>query len=263
MLQCLVCEDWLHESCTSLRPSKDIHDTDKPGRQVCDGPLVDPDAFELFICNECVRRPANTPLRNYIGCKGWIACLPEDANAVLPDSVDDIPALKVRARGAGWEHTWRVYGLENGVTGDVSLQTVTAEHGPTVQQTDDTVPNVQANSLMKRKAEADTLVDTSQAKEEPPAKKSKPANGLIVADDFDEVEQLGSLGADAEPVVPALTTQAGEECTMAPVPLFAQDGARQEARLDIYLTERFRDRICRCRDVSVPLGHRCVESRLC
>ncbi|PWN91413.1 hypothetical protein FA10DRAFT_300027 [Acaromyces ingoldii] len=112
MFQCLVCEDWLHESCTSLRPT-----LSRPGDgredQAADGPLLDHDSFDLFICDTCVRKPECTVLRDYIGARGWAVCLPTNANE-LPKEWDGLPARDVVAAVAGWEMPYRIMGLNDG-----------------------------------------------------------------------------------------------------------------------------------------------------
>ncbi len=70
MFQCIVCEEWLHESCTSLRPSSS---TTTPEAEP---PLIDHDLFDLMICDACVRKPGNDVLRRYAGAKGWMTLAP-------------------------------------------------------------------------------------------------------------------------------------------------------------------------------------------
>ena len=53
MYQCLVCEDWLHESCTHRG-------------------LVKSADFECFVCDGCVTKPENAVLRDYCGAPGWL-----------------------------------------------------------------------------------------------------------------------------------------------------------------------------------------------
>jgi E3 ubiquitin-protein ligase UBR7 len=117
MFQCLVCEDWLHESCTSLRPSKQGDDINNADRQLADGPLVDHESFDLFICSECSRKPGNEVLQQYLGRKGWIVCLREGE-----EDVKNIRSINVEAVGTDWTEKWKVYGLigEEG-SGNVSI----------------------------------------------------------------------------------------------------------------------------------------------
>lgn len=59
MFQCLLCENWLHESCVSLRP-----DRVKP-------PLLEHTDFDTMICGACAA--GETALHPYIGVRGFIA----------------------------------------------------------------------------------------------------------------------------------------------------------------------------------------------
>ncbi|WFD00539.1 RING-type E3 ubiquitin transferase [Malassezia yamatoensis] len=56
MYQCLVCEDWYHESCTVLGTSPPLND----------------EMFEHLICDACVQRTDADLLRQYAGAKGWM-----------------------------------------------------------------------------------------------------------------------------------------------------------------------------------------------
>lgn len=89
MFQCLVCEEWFHETCTSLRPA--------PKEQISDGqgaseatstappdeegppPLISHEAFDSLICDVCVRR--HPILHHYVGQKQWGVCLEADGRA--------------------------------------------------------------------------------------------------------------------------------------------------------------------------------------
>lgn len=79
MFQCLVCEDWFHESCTSLT----TNDIDQGRGHVIDrqAPLIAHESFDSFICDACVRE--NRPLLHYVGKEGWGACLE------IPDGIKE------------------------------------------------------------------------------------------------------------------------------------------------------------------------------
>lgn len=229
MFQCLCCEDWLHESCTSLRPGKDNEDIDSTDRHLADGPLVDHDSFELFICNECVRRPGNETLMSYVGHRGWIVCLPADDHQFLPDSVDDIPAISVKASGKEWSQAWKVYGLVAGTTTSLDTKAPKASAEPIA-------------TLSKRGRE-ELGSDGEDAK--------RPKLGLQVSDSFSNASQDGDGLVDG-PVVQDDDT----ECVGGMPPLFTAPEAKP-CRLDVYLTESFRERLCHCKGVSGARGRHC------
>lgn len=104
MFQCIVCEEWLHETCTSLRPKRATHHhQDSDGVQTKSAgeptssseaqpsspkdasvtnqdddppPLISHEAFDTLICDPCVRK--YPILHHYVGTKQWGACLQLD-----------------------------------------------------------------------------------------------------------------------------------------------------------------------------------------
>lgn len=62
MFQCLVCEEWLHESCTSL-----VQNNHR---------MLNQSQFDTIICDACVRAKEADLLRSYIGQRGWMVVLP-------------------------------------------------------------------------------------------------------------------------------------------------------------------------------------------
>ncbi|UZJ57044.1 hypothetical protein CBS101457_006364 [Exobasidium rhododendri] len=225
MFQCLCCEDWLHESCTSLRPSREIDDIDSLTRDLADGPLVDHDSFEQFICNECVRQPGNEALLDYLGHKGWIVCLPT-GEQYLPDSIDDIPAIKVEASGKGWSHSWKVFGL-------IGWHNLTADEAATNEEGAAAAAAAVRAEITKRKLE-----DGLNQK----AKRARVSEGIQVLDSFSDVDQ-----DEEEDEALLIYEKEDEDCTAGKPPLFARPDAKP-LRLDIFLTESFRERICRCKN---------------
>lgn len=94
MFQCLVCEEWLHETCTSLRPRRKAAQTkDQPLATAAidpqsdsavatpinpafedPPPLIEHEAFDSHICDPCVRK--HPILHHYVGTRSaWGACL--------------------------------------------------------------------------------------------------------------------------------------------------------------------------------------------
>lgn len=221
MFQCLVCENWVHESCSSLRPGKDMDDIDNPNRDLADGPLVDYDSFDLFICSDCVCKPGGEVLKLYLGHRGWIVCLPTGPGRILPESVDDIPAIEVEAKGQGWSHFWKVYGLQ--------------------KQQDSTKGLIEeVPASIKRKAEI-SIQDGIEAK------RVRTQNGLQVSDSFSDVSQEDQ---DAGDFVVVKGEEEEEEICIAPDVALFEDPKSKPVRLDVFLTEDFRERICRCKGVS-------------
>ena len=226
MFQCLCCEDWLHESCSSLRPSKHIDDVDSANRSLAEETLVDHDQFELFLCNECVCKPGNEVLKSYVGHKGWIVCLPTCEDQYLPDAVDDIPALTVMAKGKDWSHPWRVYGL---------AQEVVADGKDTQAEPQEALQPVASS---KRQADGQ---DEGGA-----VKRARATNGLQVCDTFSDSSQADDDDGRPDLVV---VQEGAEPCVGGQAPLFAAPDAKP-VRLDVFLTETFRERLCRCKSVS-------------
>ena len=66
MFQCLVCEEWYHESCTALvRP-------DRMKTRV-----LSQDQFDTMICDTCMRSSKGQLLRLYAGMPGWQVIVPK------------------------------------------------------------------------------------------------------------------------------------------------------------------------------------------
>ncbi|PWN38082.1 uncharacterized protein FA14DRAFT_159821 [Meira miltonrushii] len=247
MFQCLICEDWLHESCTSLRPHKsplEASESQSPNRSISDGPLVDHESFELFICHECIQKPTNYILRRYLGAKGWIICLPEGPNQILPKEIDGIPAIPVVAKGEGWTSSWKVYGLLNGTT-------LAQEKEPVQAKVEQPLPTTMPNEgETKRKASEEPSQEDGKSEK----RARKDINGLSVLDNFSDADNESVGGADA-PLIPVSADKLEELdiCIEPDVPLFVQE--EKVARLDIFLTESFRDRICRCKRCAPDWTH--------
>lgn len=243
MFQCLDCEDWLHESCTSLRPERSSTEPKSTIRSISDGPLVDHESFELFICHECIQKPNNRVLRHYLGAKGWIICLPEGPNQFLPKEIDGIPAIPVIAKGEGWTSSWKVYGLLNGTT--------SAQEKEVVKIKDELpLPNADPSEReTKRKAIEEPNDDITKSEK----KARKDINGLCVLDNFSDADDE-SVGGDV-PLIPVSVNKLQELdiCTEPDIPLFVQE--EKVARLDVFLTESFRDRICRCKSCQPDWAH--------
>lgn len=88
MFQCLVCEDWFHEGCTSLTPQDADPESIMPEQRL--PPLIAHESFDSFICDACVRH--NPLLIHYIGKDQWGACLKllpkKEGDAVASDGFE-------------------------------------------------------------------------------------------------------------------------------------------------------------------------------
>ncbi|CAO1627521.1 unnamed protein product [Parajaminaea phylloscopi] len=96
MFQCLVCEEWFHESCTSLRPAKMLQQAsgqdggeDRLGELTGPPPLISHENFDSLICDHCVR--SHPILHHYLGKPQWGVCveasLAQDDQSALPRMV--------------------------------------------------------------------------------------------------------------------------------------------------------------------------------
>ncbi|KAJ1018869.1 hypothetical protein NDA16_004672 [Ustilago loliicola] len=135
MFQCIVCEEWLHESCTSLRPvsantsnapvaasTSTASDTEqaKPTSTAAETelPLIDHDLFDLMICDACVRKPGNDILRRYAGARGWMVLAPIQDVGDVKDH-DGLAKIQVpteeelREGGGPYRNgrSWQIFGL--------------------------------------------------------------------------------------------------------------------------------------------------------
>ena len=88
MFQCLVCEEWFHESCTSLYP------------KVASKPLISQDDFDTMICDACIRKEKTALLQTYLGQPNWLMVLPNERSwdVIGLSPAHDISAPSKRAR---------------------------------------------------------------------------------------------------------------------------------------------------------------------
>ncbi|CCF52007.1 hypothetical protein NDA11_000808 [Ustilago hordei] len=136
MFQCIVCEEWLHEGCTSLRPVSGnafnqsaaasaptdpiITEEVKPGSTAAETevPLIDHDLFDLMICDACVRKPGNEILRRYAGARSWmvLAATQDVAEVKEHDGLAKIQVPTEEELGEGGGpycngRSWQIFGL--------------------------------------------------------------------------------------------------------------------------------------------------------
>lgn len=286
MFQCLACEEWLHESCTSLvpssstsfpsisgtasaaadavQPNKDSNSTSAPGADATeesspDDALIDHDAFDLMLCDACVRAPANAVLRHYVGVSGWAAVLPA-TKAPAPSTEWD--GTKVQGRGE-----WVVVGLkedaaeesgageaEPGTQVDASIPMTTA--GP---------PNTADEGVGSKDAPTTTTTtngetDAAQSQSRPAKRVSSPTPDAssTAGDQPPPLKRARPETAENTGSTTAAPASAGK-CRLPPLLPVAKESESASAedskdekhpRLDIFLAPDFRDRICRCEAVS-------------
>ena len=82
MYQCLVCEDWLHQSCTALAPGPKTS-----------APLLAAHTFDTLICDRCMRQEGAGLLRDYACAPGWIVL---DEHGVMDTSPQTRPSKRLR-----------------------------------------------------------------------------------------------------------------------------------------------------------------------
>jgi len=130
------------------------------------------------------------------------------------ESVKGAPSITVEAKGDDWTQSWQVYGM-------------IAEDEPGAQP-----------ELLKRKAEDD-------AHKEGPSKRVKEQDDVPESTINANGEEHAALDQDVKKEV-------AEICTKHEGSLF--DGSEtRSARLDVYLSEDFREQFCRCEQVSLSL----------
>lgn len=320
MFQCIVCEEWLHESCTSLRPavakslevkgddsSKDSSELTstsstapsaaQAGHADLESPLIDHDLFDLMICDACVRRPSNAILRDYAGARGWMVLAPsQDVVDVMEH--DGIQRIQIpteeELREAGGLYrdgrSWQIFGLameaERALTqtevsaaadgallssvADLARSSVAEAASEASLDTAAAVIDVDTKAEDAPKGEAaDTVLDTAQGSgnverrdgkrraedevkdggsEESGSKRMKVENAKPPQD---AIEALSSLPQDEQcklpeglAVVTSLPESKVDEWT--PALSLEADSRASHQRYDIFLSEDFRDRICRC-----------------
>lgn len=211
MLQCLVCEDWLHAACVGLPHSDDDDDPTKP---LCQ------DDFDQLVCWRCVQgsQDVRRVMTRYAGVEG---------TGVLLLAPEATVFGRVRSSDTDDDDEGTVKGDDEGEAVEASAETTT-----------------EPQSEGKRKAADD-------AAEEPAAKRVKAAGTAATAgpsasgatEDGDAVptgkapDAQDPASCRAPPVVPA---------DASPLVKLERGGARP----NVYLEEGFMDRWCRCREVS-------------
>ncbi|GAC99055.1 zinc finger protein Mlo2 [Pseudozyma hubeiensis SY62] len=298
MFQCIVCEEWLHESCTSLRPNAagnltddavksstaQTSSADRPNPEA-EPPLIDHDLFDLMICDACVRKPGNDILRHYAGAKGWMVLAPS-SDVIEIAHHDAIAKIQVptqeelREGGGPYKdgRSWQIFGLaveqERALTQD---DVAAAADGALLSSVADLARSTMATAseMMEGSSAADAAAAPVKGEPEAPLQSTSSTigndekrDGKRRADeDVDESEsKRAKIEAEAsEPSIP-IAEVTGEQttCTLPEAlavvsslpdskvdewtPALSEPSTASGAqhRYDIFLSEDFRDRICRC-----------------
>lgn len=292
MFQCIVCEEWLHESCTSLRPAplpKPVSGDDETGKASAasttatrsadpamppsatepEAPLIDHDLFDLMICDACVRKPGNELLRRYAGARGWmIVATSQDAGEA--GQYDGVASIQVpteeelqNAGGPYQGRSWRIFGLavepeqaltqeEVSAAANGALLKSVAEIARSSGGLPSTRPekeeqgnahgaaaeiSLQGAGLAekkdgKRRAEDDPKDDQTAGEGSKRVKLEAADAGCTLPEGLSMIAKLGASVVDEW--VPALSSEASE--------------TKPSQRCDVFLSDDFRDRICRCAD---------------
>ncbi|KAK0533703.1 hypothetical protein OC842_002890 [Tilletia horrida] len=260
MFQCLICEDWLHESCTSLKRSGKEGGSDADETPV----LLDHELFEHLICDACVRTH-KTALLPYSGTRGWLFCLPErvpanmlNASLKKEDTKSTWDDQPVRTFHDGME-SWRVFGLPAGtLTSDEAAASAAmgteSLSAPAAANADET-----SNTVVISSAQA-SITDSSSSPTASSSNGKKRALSPEVATATDGSNegagpskrvklQDGDAPASTVPTAPAEAA-----CRRPPDGGLLRDIDQlpEDVRLDLFLMPTFRERICRC-DKCLPI----------
>ncbi|PWN51149.1 zf-UBR-domain-containing protein [Violaceomyces palustris] len=294
MFQCLVCEEWLHESCTSLRPKQDRGVPAEVGEGVRDGdgddegppPLVDHECFDLMICDVCVRRDGNQLLRRYAGCRGWIVLLPEEEEdekskgkrpqasrdelesftVMLGETLPTLTRTDPECKEGGRERSriWRVFGLqiqdENALSTIPEVSEPQSRNSVRLEVEDSERPDgeegedggrTKSGSDLKR----GTLNPNENEEEEAEGGR---ANKRMKTKQESEVQGESDTNESADPTtegicrLPRTLAEIDSAPTSRPSPWSpsedqsTDESSKSKQRLDIFLSEDFRKRICKC-----------------
>ena len=232
MVQCVVCEDWYHESCLNLRTrpnerhttpehlvneSSNVDDGDSNASNDLPSPLLPSSTYDSLICGTCVVR--NDTLRRWAGTPGimMIARKEGDEESTL---VED----------GGVDPRWEVLnGKDDVVEAVVGMEKDERKHerkdGPL-----DACGN-EERSAKRPRTESSSVIAPSAVSPVLPAESSTPCLGP-------------PMNSTAQKVLSRL---------LDPTPASEKSGMGFIGEGDIFLTEGWRERWCRCPTVLLPL----------
>ncbi|KAG9026356.1 hypothetical protein FRB95_008920 [Tulasnella sp. JGI-2019a] len=251
MAQCLACEDWYHESCLNLfgrtdaralksSPTKGRVPTSSPPPRSSEPPsseyeydddeedeedgtkLIPASGYECIICGPCVAKIPG--LRRWAGTKGVQMIINRNSKSPTLDS----SPMKASGSGAVDFGGWEVLGEDFTV-----MEDPTATAGATATTSD-------ASSQKKRSASSAT-----QLTEEPPTKKFRLENGAPSTKSSCRAPPMNEL---AQRVFTQLDwREKGDDDALEVTEPDAVEGEG-----DIFLSEGWRERWCRC-DQCLPV----------
>jgi hypothetical protein len=209
MYQCLACEEWYHESCTSLGPKAAVNAEKRPVDNTSEDPnvapsssqikpeepqmLLDSDQVDTFVCSNCVIDSSKSDvLLHYIGTEGFAAILPADVLALEGGNAVErggVPVTFVEVRdGNGDAAGMKKYAVL-GASQDASPESSGAVVLPATSTSKDTLASPQEGEQIsagnKRKAEGGLDIDadipsSSSIDAERDAKRAKIAESSLV-----------------------------------------------------------------------------------
>ena len=233
MVQCVVCEDWYHESCLNLRTrpkersptpersaneTNDVGDMDSNASNDLPSPLLSSSTYESLICGRCVL--GNDTLRRWAGTPGIMMVIREDCNE---------PSTLIEDGGV--DPLWKVLNGKAGVR-DVLVGMEKDER--------------------KRECE-DEALDVCED-EERAAKKPRTdsTSSNIPLSVVSSVSQIESRTPCLAPPVNFMAQQVLNHI-LHPNPTTREKGVGLIGKGDIFLTEGWRERWCRCPKVPFSL----------
>ncbi|GAA6024884.1 hypothetical protein JCM8202_003768 [Rhodotorula sphaerocarpa] len=251
MVQCVVCEDWLHEPCLmgrqagKLAPKAGVPSSDQASGPADDegdggdgrGPVLPADEFDTLICQRCVRQHADLRqlLEHYAG-------LPASGVMVISERDEVLGRCEAGAAVEG-------DGAEAAADGDEANPTTSGLAEKTVDETEGTASRTEGSQdggerPAKRPrvaGPADPEPLTRSAEASPVAETNPPSE--VVQPKRDELLTTGSATlADAAP--PESCRAPRKPASTSEWPLVRLE--RLGARVNVYLQEGFMDRWCRC-----------------
>ncbi|KAL9940607.1 hypothetical protein V8E36_000095 [Tilletia maclaganii] len=269
MFQCLICEDWLHESCTSLKRSLPAGDDQTNADDIPS--LLDHELFDQLICDACVRKHSDR-LGPYLGKRGWLLCLPESSvPTALADSSGGTSETELKASSGpaedpvrtfhDGEQSWKIFGLvagalatdESGVISALSttLVTLPAHTNAAVTQPGETGESQSSSSTVATSNLTGSSSEPHSRKRTlSPSHTDAPEAGPGT-DGGPESSKRIKLKAPPASDAPAIST-----CRKPARPLLHSiDQISTDVRLDVFLTPTFRDIICRCEQCQPDWTH--------